>query len=79
MTQPAPVERDDDALIPLKEFARLFERNLRACQDRAKSGRWKNAERVGGQWWVRISTRAYHARLRALGEPVPVQEQKSAR
>ena len=48
----------DDQLITIREFARLFRRNLRACQHRAKAGRWKEAQFIAGRWYVLVPSRA---------------------
>jgi hypothetical protein len=48
----------DEQLITIREFAALFRRNLRACQRRARSGKWKEAQMIAGRWWVSVPTRA---------------------
>ncbi len=50
-----------EELITLPEFARLFHRNLRACQARAKSGKWQDVEKIGGRWYVFVSVRVLQA------------------
>lgn len=53
--------QSEEELLTLKEFAHLFQRNVTALQRKAKSGRWKQAERVAGQWYVVVPTRLAQA------------------
>jgi hypothetical protein len=48
----------DEQLITIREFARLFRRNLRACQRRAKSGKWQEAQLIAGRWYIAVPSRA---------------------
>ncbi len=52
---------DGEALIPIREYARIFKRSLRACQIRAKSGKWAQAEKIDGRWYVYVPIRRYRA------------------
>lgn len=51
----------NETLLTLKEFAALFRRNYRAMQRSAKAGRLKDAQRIGGRWYVLVSKRAVEA------------------
>ena len=55
----------DEALISIEDYARYFGGHLRAHQRRAKNGRWKQARKLAGRWYVIVETKALTARLTA--------------
>jgi hypothetical protein len=55
----------DEQIISIREFARLFNRNLRACQHRAHSGKWKDAQMIAGRWYIHVPARALDAARQA--------------
>lgn len=51
----------DEELLTLKDFAHTFQLHLKPLQRRAKSGRWPEAQMIGGRWYVLVSRRVMMA------------------
>lgn len=50
----------DEILLPLKEFARLFDRTPESVRDRCRRG-WDAARKIAGQWYVCLPKRDVQA------------------
>jgi hypothetical protein len=47
-------DAEAEELLTLKEFAYYFERNYQALTQKARAGKWAQAEKQAGRWYVRV-------------------------
>lgn len=61
MSETSSAARTEMAILPLREFCRLFKMNLRHCRRRIKAGKMPDVELIAGRWYVYVPTRAVEA------------------
>jgi hypothetical protein len=54
LSQAQRADAEAEELLTLKEFAYYFDRNYQALTQKARAGKWTQAEKQGGRWYVRV-------------------------